>query len=60
MDRSTPPHILNQKMISEGTLVPSAANSLIDVPAVAEHRPVATLSHGLERVLFKYVIFTLP
>ena len=56
-NRSSPPHILDQKIISEGTLVPSVTNILIDVPAVAEHLPVATLSHGLERVLFKYVIY---
>lgn len=57
LDRSSPPHILDQKIISEGTLIPSVTNILIDVPAVAEHLPIATLSHGLERVLFKYVIY---
>ena len=55
-DRSSPPHILDQKIISEGKLIPSVANTLIDVPTVAEHLPVARLSHGLDRVLFKYVV----
>lgn len=44
-------------MISEGQLIPSLTNTLADVPAVAEHLPVATLAHGLERVLFKYDIY---
>ena len=57
IDRPSPPHIMNQKVISEGTLTPSATDILIDVPTVEEHLPVATLSHGLERVLFKYVIY---
>lgn len=57
MDRSTPPHILNQKIISEGQLIPCMTNALVDVAPVAEHLPVATLSHGLERVLFKCVIY---
>lgn len=57
IDRSFPPHILEQKIISEGTLNPSVTNGLVDVPTVVEHLPVARLCHGLERVLFKYVIY---
>jgi hypothetical protein len=57
LDRPSPPHILDQNLISEGTLIPSVTNILIDVPAVTEHLPIATLSHGLDRVLFKYVIY---
>ena len=56
-DRSSPPHLLQQVIISEGTLNPSETSNLVDVPAVVEHLPVARLCHGLERVLFKYVIF---
>ena len=56
IDRSYPPHILEHRTISEGTLYPSMTNSLVDVPTVVEHLPVAKLCHGLERVLFKYVI----
>ena len=57
VDRPFPPHILEQKILSEGTLNPSVTNNLVDVPTVVEHQPVATLCHGLERVLFKYVIY---
>jgi len=53
LDRSSPPHILDQKIISEGKVMPSVTNTLIDLPPVSEHLPVATLAHGLERVLFK-------
>lgn len=56
LDRSFPPHILEHKLISEGTLKPSVTNILVDVPTVVEHLPVARLCHGLERVLFKYVV----
>jgi hypothetical protein len=57
IDRSYPPHILEQVIYSEGILNPSKTSSLVDVPAVEEHLPVARLCHGLERVLFKYVTF---
>jgi hypothetical protein len=59
IDRSFPPHILEQKIILEGTIDPSGAKALIDVPTVMEHLPVATLCHGLDRVLFKYVYLLL-
>ena len=55
IDRASPPHFLQQVIFSEGTLNPSVPNNLVDVPTVVEHLPVARLSHGLERVLFKYV-----
>lgn len=55
IDRSYPPHILEQVIHSEGVLYPSKTSSLVDVPPVVEHQPVARLCHGLERVLFKYV-----
>lgn len=55
IDRSYPPHILEQVIHSEGVLDPSKTSSLVDVPPVVEHQPVARLCHGLERVLFKYV-----
>ncbi|KAF8809570.1 Pet127-domain-containing protein [Phlegmacium glaucopus] len=52
IDRSSPPHILEQKVVSDGKLIPSVTNALVDLTPVAEHLPVATLAHGLERVLF--------
>lgn len=55
IDRSPPPHILQQVIFSEGKLKPSVTSNLVDVPTVVEHLPVARLCHGLERVLFKYV-----
>ena len=60
LDRSSPPHILQHVVMSEGTLNPSVTSSLVDVPTLVEHLPVARLCHGLERVLFKYVIYLLP
>lgn len=57
INRSTPPHILEHKIISEGTLNPSETETLTDVPTAVEHLPVAKLCHGLERVLFKCVIY---
>jgi hypothetical protein len=45
IDRSSPPHLLEQVIISEGTLNPSVTSNLVDVPTVVEHLPVAkTLS----------------
>ncbi|KAJ2935143.1 hypothetical protein H1R20_g1925, partial [Candolleomyces eurysporus] len=51
-DKPRPPHILVPKQEVQGTLVTSEGAVLEDVFPSYERPPIATLSHGLERVLF--------
>ncbi|EDR13806.1 RNA processing-related protein, mitochondrial RNA degradation [Laccaria bicolor S238N-H82] len=49
----SPPHIAPKcRRRVEGLLEPDEGAVLEDLPPVSEHQPIATLSHGLERVLF--------
>jgi hypothetical protein len=34
-------------------------NYTLDLPSLSEHRPIAKLAHGLDRVLFKYASYLL-
>lgn len=51
-----PPHIISPLAYSrriEGLLEPSDQAALEDLKPVSPHRPIAKLTHGLDRVLFK-------
>ncbi|KAF8158335.1 mitochondrial protein Pet127-domain-containing protein [Crassisporium funariophilum] len=51
-DRALPPHISQQDLVRQGEISDSQGSLLVDLPPVSQHLPVATLSHGLDRVLF--------
>ena len=71
--RSIPPHVFLGEVVCEGIMeakpsiligayvhhiyTRSLAHWVPDVDPVHEHLPVDTLAHGLDRVLFKYLIF---
>ncbi|KAF9527551.1 mitochondrial protein Pet127-domain-containing protein [Crepidotus variabilis] len=50
-ERSHPPHILKQDVVRAGLIMPSE-NTLSDIEPVEQQRPVDTLAHNLDRILF--------
>ncbi|KAH9480468.1 mRNA degradation protein, mitochondrial [Psilocybe cubensis] len=52
IDRPPPPHAPPTSFLSEGKSVEETGSVLKDVAPISEHNPIATLSHGLDRVLF--------
>jgi hypothetical protein len=69
-DRPLPPHILKQDVARSGVMMPldqtldgqnftrlcprRFVDFFADVAPIVQQQPIDTLSHGLDRVLFKY------
>ncbi|TFK40597.1 mitochondrial protein Pet127-domain-containing protein [Crucibulum laeve] len=51
-EKLPPPHLVRFSKRIEGLIEPNDEPTLVDVPSVDEHQPIATLTHGIDRVLF--------